>query len=119
MYNLPNIIFRRVSHLVEHHCLDMTAVLFKFSYLRFDSMYKLKNLFKRNNKNDKFIVFVSFRMMHVVTHEMYLNYLACFFVSIKTVMVQVFYMYSRNHELNKEFKKVDSLEFKLEFEKDV
>lgn len=32
-------------------------------------------------------------------------------------MVQVFY--SRNHELNKEFKKVDSLEFKLEFEKDV
>lgn len=55
-------------------------------------------------------------MMHVVTHKMYLNYLACFFVSIKTVMVQVFY--SRNHELNKEFKKVDSLEFKLEFEKD-
>lgn len=117
MYNLPNIIFRRVSHLVEHHCLDMTAVLFKISCLHFDSMYKFKNLFKRNNKNDKFIVFVSFRMMHVVTHEMYLNYLACFFVSIKTVMVQVFY--SRNHELNKEFKKVDSLEFKLEFEKDV
>lgn len=56
-------------------------------------------------------------MMHVVTQKMYLNYLACFFVTIKTVMVQVFY--SRNHELNKEFKKVDSLEFKLEFEKDV
>lgn len=62
MYNLPNIIFRRVSHLVEHHCLDMTAVLFKISCLHFDSMYKFNN-----------------------------------------------------HELNKEFKKVDSLEFKKTF----
>lgn len=42
MYNLPNIIFRRVSHLVEYHCLDMTAVLLKILYLHFDSMYKLK-----------------------------------------------------------------------------
>lgn len=42
MYNLPNIIFRRVSHLVEYHCLNMAAVSFKILYLHFDSMYKFK-----------------------------------------------------------------------------
>lgn len=60
MYNLFNIIFRRVFYLVEYYCLDMIVVLFKFLYLCFDFMYKLKNLFKRNNKNDKFIVFELF-----------------------------------------------------------
>lgn len=60
MYNLFNIIFRRVFYLVEYYCLDMIVVLFKILYLCFDFMYKLKNLFKRNNKNDKFIVFELF-----------------------------------------------------------
>lgn len=60
MYNLFNIIFRRVFYLVEYYCLDMIVVLFKFLYLCFDFRYKLKNLFKRNNKNDKFIVFKLF-----------------------------------------------------------
>lgn len=60
MYNLFNIIFRRVFYLVEYYCLDMIVVLFKILCLYFVFMYKFKNLFKRNNKNDKFIVFVLF-----------------------------------------------------------
>lgn len=66
MYNLFNIIFRRVFYLVEYYCLDMIVVLFKILCLYFDFMYKFNN-----------------------------------------------------YEFNKEFKKVDLLEFKFEFEKDV
>lgn len=46
MYNLFNIIFRRVFYLVEYYCLDMIVVLFKILCLYFDFMYKFKNLFK-------------------------------------------------------------------------